>query len=82
MFVYIALVVTTIAGVRAQVDTVDIPSKEGCGAGGYLVEGNNDCEINELMGANGTLVFSFKVSPKARHGVLVTLRSVGAQAIM
>eukprot|EP00775_Hariotina_reticulata_P005586 gene5586-5825_t len=34
------------------------------------------------MGANGTLTFSFKIAPKARHGVLVTLRSVGAEAVM
>jgi len=82
MVIAIVLIIIASAHVHAQGPTVDITSLPRCGSGGYLVQGNNDCVVNELMGSNGTLTFSFKVKPQAKHGLLLTLRSVGAEAVM
>lgn len=58
-------------------------ASRGCGAGPYLEQGLTNCVVNEMMGANGTVVYSFAVNPKGpKHALLLTLRSVGGAAVM
>lgn len=63
---------------------ISLAGKQGCGAGPYLTPNMQDCVVDELMGSNGTLSVGFSVNAKSakKHGVLLTLRSVGGAAVM
>eukprot|EP00879_Flechtneria_rotunda_P020521 GHRR01021592.1.p1 GENE.GHRR01021592.1~~GHRR01021592.1.p1 ORF type:complete len:536 (+),score=117.26 GHRR01021592.1:712-2319(+) len=70
---------------HAQPNTpaVEISGQPGCGMGDYLKPNMQDCAVDEIMGSNGTLAFTFSVdSSGANYSVLLTLRSVGGSAIM
>jgi hypothetical protein len=71
---------------RAQAQTtvpqIDILQEKGCTVGTALVPNMQDCVVDEVMGSNGTVSFTFNVGPKAKHSLLLTLRSVGGAAVM
>lgn len=71
------------AQAQVTVPQVDILAQKGCSGGGTaLVPNMQDCVVDEVMGSNGTLSFTFNVGPKAKHSLLLTLRSVGGAAVM
>ncbi|WIA11368.1 hypothetical protein OEZ85_011489 [Tetradesmus obliquus] len=71
------------AHAQVTVPQIDILAQKGCSGGGTaLVPNMQDCVVDEVMGSNGTLSFTFNVGPKAKHSLLLTLRSVGGAAIM
>lgn len=72
-------------GVKAQQGQsapVDVLAQPGCDVGKALVPNMQECVIDQLMGSNGTLTLTFNVAAKAKHSVLLTLRSVGGIAEM
>ncbi|WIA31454.1 hypothetical protein OEZ86_002349 [Tetradesmus obliquus] len=71
------------AQAQVTVPQIDILAQKGCSGGGTaLVPNMQDCVVDEVMGSNGTLSFTFNVGPKAKHSLLLTLRSVGGAAVM
>lgn len=66
----------------AVVPQVDILAQPGCSVGSVLKPNMQTCVINEIMGSNGTLTFTFNVASDAKHSVLFTLRSVGGAAVL
>jgi hypothetical protein len=64
------------------VPQIDILAQKGCSVGTALEPNMQDCVVDEVMGSNGTLSFTFNVGPKAKHSLLLTLRSVGGAAVM
>lgn len=71
-----------VAAQQGQSSTIDILAQQGCDVGTALVPNMQDCVLDELMGNNGTLVFTFTVGPRPRHSILLTLRSTGGGAAM
>jgi hypothetical protein len=70
------------AQAQTTVPQIDILQQKGCTVGTALVPSMQDCVIDEVMGSNGTLSFTFNVGPKVKHSLLLTLRSVGGAAVM
>lgn len=71
------------AHAQVTVPQIDILAQKGCSGGGTaLVPNMQDCVVDEVMGSNGTLSFTFNVGPKAKHSLLLTLRSVGGAGVM
>lgn len=69
---------------KAAAPDIILSQQRGCGPGPHLSPNMQDCVLDEFMSSNGSLAVGFSVNPKAtgKHGLLVTLRSVGGAAVM